>query len=228
MTRPRLGLVTIGQSPRVDIRADIDVLLGPAEVVERGALDTVSGEQLTALAPGPGSEVLVSRLRDGSSVALDEALLLPLVQEAVEHVVARGAGAVLLLCTGHLPGLTASVPLFTAETLAHGAVSALIGDARLGVVLPDAAQCAPTALRWRSRLGREVLTSCADPYRDSPGVLENAVRVLAEEGAEWLFLDCMGYTEDMRRRAARSSGLPTLVARSAAARLAVEATLARG
>ena len=63
----RLGLVTIGQAPRVDLTPDLEPLLPGIEIIERGALDHLSNEEIAALVIADGDEVLVSRLRDGSS-----------------------------------------------------------------------------------------------------------------------------------------------------------------
>jgi protein AroM len=67
--RARLGLVTIGQTPRTDVVPEMAEVLGPGiEIVERGALDGLDIQAITALAPGPGDEVLVTRLRGGAPV----------------------------------------------------------------------------------------------------------------------------------------------------------------
>ncbi|WP_030105419.1 AroM family protein, partial [Actinoalloteichus caeruleus] len=56
---PRLGVVTIGQSPRVDLVPELLPRLGRVEVVERGALDDLGRAEIAALAPG---ETTVERL----------------------------------------------------------------------------------------------------------------------------------------------------------------------
>ena len=67
----RVGLITIGQSPRVDITSDIkDVLGSQIEIVECGALDNLSHEEINALRPSEGEYILVTRLRDGSTVKI--------------------------------------------------------------------------------------------------------------------------------------------------------------
>ena len=91
-----LGAVTIGQAPRTDVTADIAPLLGPnVRVIEAGALDGVS--DVSPLAPQGGESALASRLADGTGVIVSEAKVMPLVQQAIDRVVARGAFAVVLL-----------------------------------------------------------------------------------------------------------------------------------
>jgi len=64
----RLGAVTIGQAPRVDIVPELQVFLGAdVEIVEAGALDGLSSEAVARLSPEPADQVLVTRMRDGES-----------------------------------------------------------------------------------------------------------------------------------------------------------------
>jgi len=53
---PKIGAVTIGQSPRVDIVPEFRAAAGlELEIVERGALDGLSPDEIRTLAPGRGS-----------------------------------------------------------------------------------------------------------------------------------------------------------------------------
>ena len=63
----QIGLVTIGQSPRVDLTPDLARLLPGVRFVERGALDGLSQMECTGLAPEAGEEALVTRLSGGLS-----------------------------------------------------------------------------------------------------------------------------------------------------------------
>jgi hypothetical protein len=74
-----VGAITIGQSPRTDMVPELLEVLGPGvELLEGGALDGMSGAEIAAIAPRDGDQVLVTRLRDGSSVRLAERHILPL------------------------------------------------------------------------------------------------------------------------------------------------------
>src|SRR5204863_499772 len=66
LRRPVVGLITIGQSPRVDVVPDMAKVIGPGvEIREAGALDGLDRAQIDALAPGAGDEILVTRPCDG-------------------------------------------------------------------------------------------------------------------------------------------------------------------
>lgn len=218
-----LGLVTIGQAPRTDVTPDILPLLAGIDVVEHGALDDLDEEQIAALRPAPNEPLVVSRLRSGESVVMSEERVLTHVRDAVDRAIADRADAVLVLCTGRLPGLSSAVPVYTAEQLARRGMHARAGDHRLGVLVPEQAQCVPISERWRSDFGREVVTTHGHPYTAAPGQLTAAGVRLADAGAEWIFLDCIGYSESMAGIVAEASGAHVITARSMAARLVAAA-----
>ncbi|MEU7489337.1 AroM family protein [Streptomyces sp. NPDC042319] len=232
---PTLGLVTIGQAPRTDLTDDARPLLAGFGVVEHGALDLdrfdgPEGERTrAALAPAEGEAPLISRLRDGSSVVLGHDALAPRMRDAVARCERDGADATLLLCTGHFPAVPSRGPLLHAEPLVQQGVRALADRAAVGVVCPLPAQREDVGRRWAELLPGPVSVAAADPYAPgAPEAVASAARELAAEGARWLVLDCIGYTERMRAAAAAAvaPGAVVLLARTLAVRLAAEAATA--
>lgn len=215
----RLGIVTIGQSPRVDMVPEMTAWLPPVELVERGALDGLTRAEIAVLAPGEQSgEVLTTRLDDGSSVDLDHDLIVARVQDAIEWLEATGVDATLVVCTGHFPPLRHARPLLLAERLLVAGVRGLTGSGRLGVVCPLPEQEEMSRAKWPG-----ALVAAATPYREgAERTVAEAARRLVGAGAEWIVFDCMGYTDAMRRAAAAAAGVPVLLARSVVARLAGE------
>ncbi|MEE1801747.1 AroM family protein [Streptomyces sp. JV176] len=234
---PALGLVTIGQAPRTDLRPDAEPLLPGVRLVEHGALDDdrfdgeAGQETRRALAPEPGEAPLVSRLRDGGSVVLGHAALIPRMEEAVARAERDGAAETLLLCTGRFPSVRATRPLLFAEPLVQRAVAAVVGTDPVGIVCPHPDQAEDVARRFSEVLPGRVLAAGANPYAPRERALHEvaeAARELADGGSAWLVLDCIGYTEEMRRAAARAADRPVLLARALAVRLAGEVVTAFG
>ena len=61
MFAPTIGLVTIGQSPRPDIRTAYAAILGPAiRIIEAGALDGLERADVHRLQPGDDDTPLVT------------------------------------------------------------------------------------------------------------------------------------------------------------------------
>src|SRR5688572_33491680 len=98
---PVVGLVTIGQSPRVDVVPDMAAILGPGvDIREAGALDGLARAEIDALAPTGDDEILVTRLRDGTSVFLGKPKIVHLVEARIAALESDGATLSALLCTG--------------------------------------------------------------------------------------------------------------------------------
>lgn len=219
MSLRTLALVTIGQSPREDVTPDIMPFLEGIRVVEAGALDRLSVAEIAELTPQAGETALVSRLRGGEHAVLSEERLHFLLQNAVDLVVADGADAVLIICTGTIASLKTTVPVYMAESFAHGAVEALVGDAELTVIVPESEQVAIAHMRWRENLGREVAVRVCNPYAESLNSFAALAKQLAAGSESWVFLDCIGYSEAMAEAMRAHIALPVLTARSLAARL---------
>ena len=67
MVKMKVGAITIGQSPRADVVQELLPLMGEqVELIQAGALDGLTREDIQAFAPGPEDYTLISRLRDGS------------------------------------------------------------------------------------------------------------------------------------------------------------------
>ncbi|GAA2705127.1 AroM family protein [Micromonospora olivasterospora] len=196
--RPKLGLVTIGQAPRVDLIPDVEAALSGVDWVEHGALDHLDADGIARLAPRGGERTLVSRLRDGSRVRLGATSIASALDDALRRCVADRCGAVLVLCTGRVEHGPAAVPVLHAEDLAHDLVARLVGAGRLGVLCPVPEQLPDIRNRWEGRLGRSVAAAAVDPYTAGLDEVAAAGRHVAAGGADVVFLDCIGYTGEQR------------------------------
>lgn len=227
----RIGAVTIGQSPRTDVVPELLPLLGPGiEVVEVGALDALSPAAIAALAPAPGDEVLVSRLRNGQQVRLRKEGVPELLQAGVDSLAGR-VEAVLLLCTGSLPPLRSPCPILYPEHLLFQVVRGILGAGqagrtpdRVGILTPDPAQTEEQRTRWTAVLGAVPAVAACSPYvpEGLESRLERAATELLTAGARMIVLDCLGYSRYMKHMVHRAAGIPVILARTVLARVAAE------
>jgi protein AroM len=218
MTRT-LGLLTLGQSPREDVTPAFRWVLGPdVQVLERGALDGLAGNDLDALRARPPEPGLETRLRSGAAIGLHR----PALQARLEAAARDLAGAcdlVLLLCSGSFPDLEQACPwLVQPIHLLRGAVRALARDRLLGVVGP-ASDLLEAPAHWAPYAPR-VLCAPASPYEPLT-VTGAAARSLASAGAQVILLDDLGFGLE-HRAAATAAGVPVLCASTLAARLVQE------
>lgn len=215
-----VGLITIGQSPRDDIVPEMAKLLGPEiGVLEAGALDGLSRDQVAGLAPGPGQDALVTRLRDGTEVVIAKQAILGLLQGCLDRLAPR-ADAFVILCTGAFPPFRCSRPVLEPDRILFATVRALFREGTLGVLIPIAAQRESATARW-SQIASRLAIAVASPYQ-GPAALVRAAEELGRAGASLVVLDCMGNTQAIRETVRDITGVPVLLPASLVARLVAE------
>ena len=213
----KVGAITIGQAPRPDICGEIQALLGDDYcLVEAGALDGLTPQQVHALQPAAGEDVLVTRLADGSIVQVAERHLAPRVQEKINALFAQGLPLVLLLCTGEFPPFEARGLLLQPQALLRQVAAALAGGRKVGVLCPTVAHLPQVSRQWAAVLTAEPVVRWVSPYEGVRGV-EQAARELKSAGVELVALDCIAYMLAMQAAVREAAGVPVLLPRSLAA-----------
>ena len=217
----RLGMVTIGQAPRVDIVPDMADLLGPSvEIVERGALDGLAAPEIAALAPTDDDDVLVTRLASGQPVFVAKRHITPRVQQKIAALEAEGVTMTVLLCTGKFPVLAASRPLVEPDKVLLGVLRGIKFGGRLGVLTPSDRHVSQTRARWTS-YGFDPVVVPASPYHEVASVGE-AVVAFRAGGAGLVLLDCIGFRRESRVALQQALGVPVIVANLLVARIVAE------
>lgn len=230
-----LGLVTVGQSPRDDVLPDVRGILEGLRLVEHGALDGLSESQLDALRNDDDPDgVLATRLADGRQIVYPEREARPRTEAAVSRCLQDGASAVLLLCTGTFPGLASEVPVLYPDRILQNVTRGVHDGGPVLILTPVDAQQASQRQRWTRALNLAPASVHVVPFSpylpDWRGRLDNAHDRLAHLSPTTLVFDCIGYTTEMRAEVAALSPPDTthLLARTVAARVAVEIVLSRG
>jgi len=218
----RLGMVTVGQSPRNDIVPAMTAMIGPGvTVVEKGALDGLSGDDIRSLAPTQGQNVLCTRLADGDQAVISKAGVIPLVQARIEELNKEGVDLILLLCTGHFPKFESRVLVLAAQEIVDRAIQAVIGAPyTLGLVVPlpeQEAQMRGDLLH----ITPNVTAVSASPYA-ADGSINGAAEKLHRHGPDLVVLHCMGFNREHRRIIRQVTGKPVIVANSMVARTVAE------
>ena len=215
-SRPVLGVVTIGQTPRPDLEALFAAAAPAADVRVAGALDDCPSAEVDALAVD-GPYPLLVRLADGRTREIPRDRLLPGITAAAMRLTDAGASVVVLSCAGAFPPLTCAVPLLVPGRIVPAVVRSVAGSGRVGIVTPNAAQRSLAEAKWRAD-GFDVAVSHAAPARHDE--LDAAVAELTAAGVDLIVLDCMGHDEADRARVAARSGRPTAAAQQIVAGVA--------
>jgi protein AroM len=217
--RPRkIGMITIGQSPRPDVVPEIREILGEEiEVLEAGALDGLSLEEVKGFRPGKGDYILCTRMSDGTEVVIGKRFILPRMQQCVDRLTRRGAEVILFLCTGRFPEFSSKRLVIEPQKILDHFILALDGKGqRMGLMLPLESQ-KDQARKKYSRLKGEVVIEAASPYAQKDEVTR-AARALRKAKPHVIVMHCMGYTLAMRDRVREVAGVPVILARSFTAR----------
>lgn len=201
----KIGVITIGQTPRLDITGDLVRLLPEGtQIVERGALDGLSSDEIDRYAPGPGDYPLVTLLQDGRTVDVGKERLLPLIATHIRDL-ESSVGAILLLCSGPFPDLPSRVPVLYPSRLLDHFVRG-IGPSRATVLVPHPGQVQPSVAHWGSFIARlEVVVRSPYPF-DPEGVQ-----------GDFVIMDCLGYSLEMKRAVRHACGGQAVLVRSVAA-----------
>ena len=214
-----LGTLTIGQAPRSDVTAIIDRHV-PAAVrrIHRGVLDGLERAEIDdRYRPEPGEAVLVTRLHDGSEIALSRRRMRDGVQRALAALEDDGADVILLLCTGTFEGLGCDRAwLVEPDHIIPGTVAGLVEHRQLGVIVPIAGQIQSERDKWRG-LARPPIFDTVSPYSAPPEAVCDVGEKLRQAGAAAILLDCIGFTEH-HRAALVPLGLPVILSNAVVAK----------
>lgn len=222
MNKVKIGAITIGQSPRVDVTPDIKAVLGERFIlIERGALDAFSYDYVCEqLSPQAGDTVLVSRMRDGRQVVLAEEKIMGLLQNCISDLEAQGCEAIVMLCTGKFPQFEHQTLLIKPQMLLQTMTKGLAGDRLVGVLVPNAAQIERVTSWWQN-YGVQVTLVAASPYQDIQGICK-AAEELKKRNPDVIFMDCMGYSVAMKEKVRAICQKPVLLPRTVIARIIKE------
>lgn len=154
--KKKLGLITIGQSPRRDIVPDMVEFIGEdVEILESGALDNLEYEEIMEFTPTEDDYVLISKLRDGRGVKFSERYILPLLQDCIDNLESQGVDLILFICTGVFPDVFKfNVPILYPQKIIHGLVPNLLNSSKLTIITPDKDQVRQSEKKWGEIYGR--------------------------------------------------------------------------
>lgn len=214
----KIGVVTIGQSPRDDVVGEMKRVLGSEnEILEAGALDDYTLEEIESIQIEPGHGLLVTRMRDGTEVKITHEFVNPLVQKRISELNERGVDIILLVCTGKFLEFESKVLIVTPSEIIRGATRAALRKGRLGSVLPSIQQIGGSP-RERENDGVITYLDAASPY----GPIEEIKRLgerLAKQDLDLILLNCMGFEHAHKKIIREKTGKPVIQSSSLVARV---------
>jgi len=219
---PKIGMITVGQSPRSDIAPAMSRIIGPGvEILQQGALDGLSEAEINDLAPQSAEMRLCTRLTDGRQVVVVKEKILPLMQSKIDALNQASVDLIVFLCTGHFPQFDSRCLIVEAQRIVDHCLEALVDDrCTLGVVVPLAEQMAQ-ARKSLSHTTSKIHVVSASPYGPLEAVQQAAAELYRNQ-VDLVALHCMGFSTDHRQVMREVTKKPVLVANSIVARTLAE------
>lgn len=213
----KIGVVTIGQSPRPDVIGEIERVLGEdVEILEKGALDDFTLEDVRNIKIKEGQGVLVTRMRDGTEIKITHEVVNPIIQKRITELETEGVEIILLVCTGRFPEFESKVLVVQPSNIIRGVSRASIRTGRMASISPSMQQIGGSP-REREEDGLVTYLDSASPY----GPMEEVEKLgdrLAKQDVEFIVLNCMGFTHVHKRVIREKTGKPVLQSSAIVAR----------
>jgi protein AroM len=223
--KPRIGMISIGQSPRPDIISVFKESWGDrAELLETGALDGLSDEDVKHMAPNQGDDVLVVKMADGQQHIVGRRYLVPRIQACADTLISQNVNAAILLCTGDFRPFRYPVPFIIPQKIVDNTIAALASAGQVvGVMIPTGEQ----QKQMRRNLacnGIVPVFASASPH-DGEQAIVDAAHQLKRYDINLIVMHCFGYTREMREIVKEMTGKPVLLSNMLVARVIGELLL---
>jgi protein AroM len=223
--KPRVGMISIGQSPRPDILSVFGKVWGKqVEMVEIGALDGFTHKDVQMMAPKEGDDVLVVRMADGRQHIVGHDSLTPQIQACADILASQNLNAAILLCTGHFQPFHFPVPFIIPQKIVDNTVASLVEAGHsIGVMIPAEDQQGQMRRNF-AKNGIDPVFASASPHLGEQGIIEAASQ-LKQDGIRLIVMHCFGYTPHMRRIVKEVTGKPVLLSTQLVAKVTSELLL---
>lgn len=208
----KIGLITIGQSPREDIIADMKKILGSGvRIIECGALDGLTREEIMGLKPASREYPLITRLKDKSSVIVSKQKIIPLIQKQIAILEKQNVDQICLLCTENFRGLKSLKPLLLPAKILLSTVSAMRPGGKILILVPLSAQKLKALKKW-SKTGLKFLCEVLSPAYTMDKFIKMRDRI-KRLNVDLIVADCFGYDKKLHARLRLITNTPVIIPR---------------
>lgn len=224
-TRTKIGMISIGQSPRPDILSIFtDTWGNHIDLIEIGALDGLEHADVEQMSPQENDDVLVVKMADGQQHIVGRRHLIPRIESCAETLIKHHVTALVLLCTGDFRPFRYAVPFIIPQKIVDNTISALVGSGQVvGVMIPAEEQQKQMRRNLMSH-GIVPVFASASPHLGEDGIME-AAQQLKRYAADFIVMHCFGYTQNMRDLVKDVTGKPVLLSNLLVAKVAGELLL---
>jgi protein AroM len=216
----KIGMLTIGQSPRTDLIPGLMKILGNEyEIIEAGALDNLSYEDVMKIDLNPEHYILVSRMRDGREIKITKKYVVPRMQKQLDKIEAQGVRLTVVMCTGKFPQFQSKGLVVTPSEILKGVIMGSLKAGKLAVIYPTEEQV-PYAEHDFGHPGIELYADSVSPYE--PDDVEGLLKRLKAEEPDLVFLNCFGFPSELKEKVVEATGKSTIHSSALIARVLKE------
>jgi len=219
----KIGMLTIGQTPRDDIVPSLmDILGDDYEIIQAGALDDKSFDDVSGIDISEGDHILVTRMREGTEVKITKKYVLPLMQKKLSDLEEKGIRLTVVMCTGEFPQFDSKGLVLTPKEILGGMLKSALKEGKLGVVYPAKEQLKMAEDEF-GRPGVEIYADWLSPYGGKDDI-KSLIKRLSFENLDLILLNCFGFNSAVREAIFDGTGVPTIQSNSLVARVLKELT----
>jgi protein AroM len=221
----KIGTLTIGQSPRVDIIPELKKAIGfEVEIVERGALDNLTWKEVKNLYPGSNDYILVTRMRDGKEVKIAKRHVVERMKKCIADLERIDVDFIILLCTGEFPKeITSKKLILKPSKLLENMLRGILQEGVIADIVPSADQISLMEERWkRTNPNLKVIVDTVSPYTGTDAEIEKVAEKIAKTNANLIVLDCLGFNREVKTIFRKITEKPVLLPRTLLGRIAGE------
>ncbi len=218
----KIGTLTIGQSPRKDVIPEMLEVLGTGiDIIEKGALDELSLEEVINFQPATTDSTLVTRLRDGTEVKIAKKHVIPRLKNCIFELEEKGAEIIILLCTGVFPEFESRKILLRPNRIIKNIVKGILKKGKLGVIVPSRDQILRVEEKW-GRTNIEVISESVSPYTSTDKEIVEKAKKMKNFNTDLIILDCIGFKRKIKAIFRDITKKPILLPSTTIARIAKE------
>ncbi|MEI8143872.1 MAG: AroM family protein [Alphaproteobacteria bacterium] len=221
MSTLTIGIATIGQAPRDDIKALFAAhAASGAKLVLRGCLDGLTDAEIEARRPLSGADTLYTRLRGDHDTTISKAHVVERAADTLQRLRDDGCDVVVFACTGDFPPVPGDAGVLFPSRVLNGVASALLPKGRLGLLVPLPEQAEKLKAKW-VRPGLDIVVEALKPSATDAETEAAALRLAALQ-PDIVAMDCMGYSPETKAIVKAATGVPTILAITATGRVMAE------
>ena len=159
-----------------------------------------------------------------TDVTADILRILPRLQDAINHMEDEGCSLIMMFCTGSFPETLSAknIPMIYPCELLNRLVPLMTKKSSIICMTPSPLQTEQCEEKWKNYVDH-VTAIAASPYGDWDA-LEKAAEEIKDLDADLIVLDCIGYTQEMKKMFAEKTGKKVVLPRTLLARVVSELT----